>query len=240
MVYGITQGPFGTKCGMSRLLRLVTQVVAVLVLHGAALAQDIPAAVGRITYGEAPAPGAAICTGVLVAPDLVLTAAHCVRGAADTPETLRFEAGWTVAGPIGQRRGQQVILTGPALLPGLAGLTGDVALILVDPPFSPEEAIPLRLAPPADGDFTLHAFRRDAPDQPAPAVTCIPRATPPGLLGLDCPVVSGNSGAPLLQRHGPDWQIAAVMVAASGSGPIRSWAALPPVLLQQRIPAMGG
>ena len=41
----------------------------------------------------------------------------------------------------------------------------------------------------------------------------------PGLLGLSCPVVSGNSGAPLLQAHGTGWQIAAIMVASGRPGP---------------------
>lgn len=223
---------------MNKIPRLVGNFLVVLMLLAdgtTAMAQDSPAAVGRITYAEAPAPGAAICSGALVAPDLVLTAAHCVRGAADDPATLRFDAGWAASGPAGRRRGQQVILTGPAPAAGLAGLTKDVALIVLDQPFSPQEATPLPLAPPADGDFTLHAFRRDAPDQPVPPVACRPLATPPGLLGLDCPVVSGNSGAPLLQRHVTQWQIVAVMVAGSGSGQIRSWAVLPPALLRQRI-----
>ena len=56
-----------------------------------------------------------------------------------------------------------------------------------------------------------------------------------GLLGLDGPVVSGNSGAPLLQAGGAGWQIVAVMVA-SGRGPVQSWAVLPPEALLAQIP----
>ena len=55
----------------------------------AALAEDIPSAIGRISYGDAMEPGAAICTGVLVAPDLVLTAGHCVRGSSADPGRIR-------------------------------------------------------------------------------------------------------------------------------------------------------
>lgn len=216
---------------LAGLVLLATGVVAV--------AQDIPSAVGRITYGEPPAIGAAICSGALVTPDLVLTAAHCVRGSADTPATLSFEVGWASGIPAGHRQGNEVILTAPAPMAGLAGLTEDVALIVLDKPFSPEEATPLPLVSladqAADWAFTLHAFRRDNPSQPAPPLTCIPRATLPGLIGLDCPVVSGNSGAPLLHRQGNEWFVVAVMVAASRPGPIRSWAVLPSQMLKQRI-----
>ncbi len=57
-------------------------LLLVLMMSGEGAAQpvDIPSAVGRISYGDTLVTGAAICTGVLVAPDLVLTAAHCVRG----------------------------------------------------------------------------------------------------------------------------------------------------------------
>jgi hypothetical protein len=48
-------------------------------------------------------------------------------------------------------------------------------------------------------------------------------------------VVSGNSGAPLLQWDGAGWQVVAVMVASARGGPVRSWAVLPPAPLRLRI-----
>ena len=233
-------------------------------LATAASAEDMPQAVGRISYSDVLQPGAAICSGVLVAPGLVLTAGHCVRGAVGDPAVLRFDAGWTDGTPA-RRRGRTVILATETLPTGLAGLPQDVALIVLDAAFAPDEATPLPIdAAPAD-DFTLHAFARTAPDQPRPAVLCDLRATIPavrahgsrepdsgmpdlpgsdlggpdfpglGLLGLGCPVVSGNSGAPLLQADGTGWQIAAIMVA-SGRGPVQAWAALPPASLLTQIP----
>jgi protease YdgD len=212
-------------------------IVAVLAGQ-AAPAEDVPAAVGRISYGASPEPGAAICTGVLVAADLVLTAAHCVRGAVETPGTIRFEAGWSAGGLSGQRQGAAVILAGEAAAQGLAGLEEDVALVVLDAPLPPGDFPPLRLSVPGPGPFTLIGFDRSAPNLPR-AGLCRPLAKPPGLMALDCPVVSGNSGAPLLQRDGEDWRVVAVMVASAQGWPVRSWAVLPPAPLRLRIEDFG-
>ena len=221
--------------------RVICGLLALLAT--AAAAEEMPSAVGRITYTDVVQPGAAICSGVLVAPDLVLTAGHCVRGAVEDPASLRFDAGWTAGHPTGhptgqpsaRRRGRAVILATEAVPSGLAGLSQDVALIVLDSPFGPDEATPLPLAPAPAKEFVLHAFARTAPDHPAPAASCDVLTIVPGLLGLDCPVVSGNSGAALLQAGGAGWQIVAVMVA-SGRGPVQSWAVLPPEALLAQIP----
>ena len=206
-------------------------VLMLLTCGGAAVAEDVPSAVGRISYGDSPAPGAAICSGVLVAPDLVLTAGHCVRAMIDDPAVIRFEAGWGGGQPTARGQGAEVILS------GTAGLTGDIALVVLDTAFSAEMARPLPLASPATGDFILHAFRRDAPAQPSGPSLCSQLATQPGLLGFDCLAVSGNSGAALLQRSDSGWAVVAIMIAASASGPVRSWAVVPSDDLRQRIAA---
>lgn len=206
---------------------LVRLTLPLLFCGNAALAEDIPLAVGRISYGDAPPPGAAICSGVLVAPDLVLTAAHCVRAAADDPASIRFDAGWRGGRPAVRGRGAKVVL------PGSEDLAEDVALIVLETPVAPEMALPL--AAPSGALFEMQGFRRDAPGHPARPQACRALVVLPGLLGLDCAAVSGNSGAPLLQQAEGGWQVVAIMVAASSKGPVRSWAVLPPDWVQQRL-----
>jgi len=208
------------------LLLILTSVVPD---SGAAQSADMPGAVGRISYGEMLTPGAAICTGVLVAPDLVLTAAHCVRGAAGDPSSIRFEAGWQDRHPAAQGQGAKV------LLPGSEDLSADVALIVLSHPIAAEVALPLPLTTPSGVLYEMYGFRRDDPGRPAQALTCQALAIRPGLMGLDCPAVSGNSGAPLLQRTEKGWQVVAIMVAASAKGSVRSWAVMTPEWVQQAL-----
>ncbi|NJS37739.1 MAG: trypsin-like serine protease [Rhodobacteraceae bacterium] len=204
-------------------------------------AEVLPPAIGRISYGIATEPGEAVCTGVLVAPDLVLTAGHCVRGAAADPQSVQFFAGWSAidagGGPAGWGKAAEVILLPSSDSPGLEHLLQDVALVVLEAPFPVDAFPPLPIAGLEDGPLTLIGFARSAPDVlPQPAL-CRPVLTPPGLLALDCPVVSGNSGAPLLQWDGSGWRVVAVMVASANGRPVRSWAVLPPAPLQLRIGA---
>lgn len=203
---------------------------------GAGHADDLPAALGRISQNETVLAGTAICTGALVAPDLVLTAAHCVRGATADPDRIRFEADWRTGQPAEQHRGAEVFVIRQQKGAGLAAFADDVALIRLN---SPSVLPPLALMA---GGRTLEqgavlqmfAFRRDASDRVFGPLACRLAVELPGFLGLGCPVVSGNSGAPVLVRVGQGWQISAVVVAA-GKGQVQAWALPVPDWVRQRL-----
>lgn len=193
------------------------------------------AAVGRISYGTGFIEGSAICTGALVAADLVLTAAHCVARAAAVPGTITFAAGASGDTAAALRRGAEVIVQSGD--PGAARvLADDVALLRLDRPIPADVATPLPLAAPEADVFTLLAYRRDAPGQARRDDGCSLIATDGPVIGLTCAVVSGNSGAPVLLRTEAGWRIAAVAVA-QGAVPVRAWAVVPGTALRARIAA---
>ena len=207
-------------------MRTGALALAGALVAGAALAQQ-PPAIGRLSYGSTDRPGAPICTGTLIAPDLVLTAGHCLPAAAEAnPASVRFQPGLGTATP-GPVRRRAMVLHPPA-----TGAASDLALLRLDSPLPPEVP-PLPLAPGIQtGPFLFFGYDRAQPGlapaaTPCRALAMIPPQAP-RLIGLDCAVVSGNSGGPLLVP-GPDgtWQVAGVMVARAGR-PLASLAVLPP------------
>lgn len=217
-------------------VRRIGFIILLMLVAEQSPAQEAPLAIGRISYGDAPAAGAAICTGALVAPDLVLTAGHCLQDAGSAPATVLFAADFAEGRSPAVRRGAEVILSAAAVTKDRAN---DVALLRLEAPIAADVVAALPIADPAlarwTDDFTLIAYRRDAPDLAMRQDDCRLLATPPGVLALSCPVVSGNSGAPVLAWDGTDWRIVAVMVAALSGSAVQSLAALVPPDLLARI-----
>jgi hypothetical protein len=196
-------------------------------------------AVGILSSGTAP-PGAAtaVCTGTLVAPDLVLTAGHCLPGDA---AAVRFRPGWGAGGPPLAIPGAEVLRpppTGAPALPGpLGALPQDVAILRLSAPVDGIRPLPLGPAPGAFGRHAFRAYDRGRPEAPRIDATCRVNLDRPPVWGLTCRVVSGNSGAPLLSlAAGGGWQVAAVLVAAGrGDDPIAAYAVAVPPALAARI-----
>ena len=209
-----------------------------ILVAGHAAAQDAPLAIGRISYGDTLRPGAAICTGVLVAPDLVLTARHCLEGFGATPATVHFAAGFAERQRAALGQGAEVILPEAAVTTNRAN---DVALLRLKAPMAADLLTPLSQADPALRKwlplFSVIAYRRDAPEPTVRRDDCKLLTTLPGILALSCPVVSGNSGAPVLAWDGTDWRIIGVMVASTNGGQVQSLAAIVPPDLRARMQA---
>lgn len=108
------------------------------------------------------AEGAGLCTGALVAPAVVLTAAHCLKDAAGTalmpPARLRVSVGGAEARGVALRVGAGF---DPARE---APWASDWALVSLNAPIGAGRVLPLlRETPPAGSILALPGFQRDDP-----------------------------------------------------------------------------
>lgn len=180
-------------------------------------------AVGRINQGNG-----AFCTGALIGPDLVITAAHCLyhprTGRRLRPGSVHFVAGWAKGEAVAHRLGA-AIAQSPVFDPGAAPTPGvmasDLALVRLQSPIPESLVAPLPLAPPQSGEVAavVVSYSRDRAHL-ASFERC--RATfpvqshRPALAG--CASIEGASGAPLLVKTPGGYAIAAVISGRQGQG----------------------
>lgn len=171
------------------------------------------------------------CSAALVAPDLVLTAAHCIAGAsamsAEKLAEFKFVAGWN-RGDYAAARHAVAVFYDPergAALSGTERIARDIALVRLDSPVPADAAQPLPLAEVPKGDpLALVGYRNDRRHAPTLITGCDAFRTGTEVLFLTCPVVSGNSGSPVLVGNGPAARVVAVVSARGRGG---AYAAVP-------------
>ena len=174
-----------------------------------------------------------MCSGVLIAADRVLTAAHCVlkgRLRPAPPEEIVFVAGWRGGVAAADSTGRRVTLH-PDFTAGLArgeiAVAADLAVIDLAAPLTGIAPLPLAALPdaaPAGLALAILGYRADRPHIVSRHRPCHVTARGAGAVALDCPVAQGTSGAPVV-LEGPDGPAVAAIVSASG--PRGTLAALP-------------
>lgn len=160
-------------------------------------------AVGKLILGDR-----GFCTGVLIAPDLVLTAAHCLfdkeTGARLNPAKIKFLAGWRNGRAEAYRGARQAVAHPDYVYGGadtLNRVAYDVAVVQLDQPILSTSVKPFAVAgSPAKGDVVaVVSYAQDRADTPSLQQSCSVLDKQPSVLVMTCDVDFGSSGAPVFR-----------------------------------------
>lgn len=173
-------------------------------------------AIGRIDTGRS------YCTATLIAPDLVLTAAHCVydmtTGVAFAAEALVFRAGYREGRAVAERRVSQI-----AAHPGFDPLGDfesrniwhDVALLRLQSSISTNQINPfvIHTGSAAPGPVSIVSYGKGRSEVQSRQRGCRMTDRYEALFVFDCDVTKGSSGAPVFTHLNGRGRILSVISA---------------------------